>query len=634
LPLRVEGLEDRTMPAAIPLTGPNGGAWVKIDTLTVSTRTNQTVATGVQSNVALELGRSYLVVALGTARIAADSTGYTDPEYIRYNKSTGPQDGSSPGYAWNNHGVRLDGVAGGTTTGNFWGTYQSDHVYTQLVEGQGTLLRGWSSDLPGYYGDNSGTLQIDLYAEVPEGTGIIGGLAWHDFSTPAASGNGDGIRQRDEPTLPGISVTLLDEYGREIAHSVTNSEGSYRFATPYLDTYFIRFSLPWGKQFTFQQSGTDAHSDSDADPFIGISSAVELGPNVLAVLNVSAGYVLIEPPLASPPVGKTPQERAYLGVKAVATTDEAGPNATRWFAEDIYDQIKHRGSELAKFKKTLDGLDMLRAAGVPKAVLAPAALSAAKDDLLSFREQAKYFMAPKWIDFGTPKVGKGVNTVVLAGNAMRKNQLGNIEFGLISWLQPPPATLQVSPVGIAYRTEDVKTYFGKHPYAKEVFGEQFTGVYRADNGAAFGVGAAIAENLLKPENLKVLNEGTPKQAVDLIEKIIRDLFKPDQMGDPALLRTATNRYAKMFGAASKTNVSDINYRSLFIAPTSDGSGFNTTSLDVTGSQQYQGKSSRAYFADALKPAYDQYKAANSDALSLDDWLQVYHENFTVATQKN
>jgi hypothetical protein len=165
--LRVEGLEDRTMPATIPLTGPNGGAWVKIDTLTVSTRTNQTVATGVQSNVVLDAGTTYLAVASGTARVATDATGFADAEFIRYNKSTGPQDGSSPGYAWNNHGVRLDGVVGGTTTGNFWGTYQSDHVYAQLVVGQGTLVRGWYSDIPGYYGDNSGTLQVDIYAEVP-----------------------------------------------------------------------------------------------------------------------------------------------------------------------------------------------------------------------------------------------------------------------------------------------------------------------------------------------------------------------------------------------------------------------------------------------------------------------------------
>ncbi|WP_439626420.1 putative Ig domain-containing protein [Gemmata sp.] len=163
--LGVTPLEDRTVPAAIPLTGPNGGAWVKVDTLTVATRTNQNVAAGVTSNVVLDAGVNYLAVASGTARIATDSTGFADAEYIRYNKSTGPQDGSSPGYAWNNHGVRIAGVDGGDTTGNFWGEYQTDHQYVRDVVGQGTQVTGWYSDIPGYYGDNSGTLTVDLYEE-------------------------------------------------------------------------------------------------------------------------------------------------------------------------------------------------------------------------------------------------------------------------------------------------------------------------------------------------------------------------------------------------------------------------------------------------------------------------------------
>ncbi|VTT97713.1 ---NA--- : [Gemmataceae bacterium] len=163
--LGVASLEDRTVPAAIPLTGPNGGAWVKIDTLTIATRTNQNVSTGVTSNVVLDAGVNYLAVASGTARIANDATGFADAEFIRYNKSTGPQDGSSPGYAWNNHGVRIAGVSGGDTGGNFWGGYEADHVYFREVTGQGTRVTGWYSDIPGYYGDNSGTLTVELYEE-------------------------------------------------------------------------------------------------------------------------------------------------------------------------------------------------------------------------------------------------------------------------------------------------------------------------------------------------------------------------------------------------------------------------------------------------------------------------------------
>ncbi|VTT96428.1 calcium-binding protein : Uncharacterized protein OS=Actinoplanes friuliensis DSM 7358 GN=AFR_40880 PE=4 SV=1 [Gemmataceae bacterium] len=150
------------MPAAIPTAGPNGGTLVLVDTLTVPLKN----ASGTFSTTVLEDGINYVAVASGTARIANDATGFADAEFIRYNKSTGPQDGSSPGYAWNNHGVRLDGVDGGNTTGNFWGTYQADHTYVATVTGQGTTVRGWYSDIPGYYGDNSGTLTVQLYAEV------------------------------------------------------------------------------------------------------------------------------------------------------------------------------------------------------------------------------------------------------------------------------------------------------------------------------------------------------------------------------------------------------------------------------------------------------------------------------------
>ena len=184
LPLNVEALEVRDVPAAIPAIGPNGGALVRIDTITVSTRTHQTAATGVQSNVVLEAGQTYLAVASGAARIANDASGLADAEYIRYNKNTGPQDGSSPGFPANNHGIRLDGVAGGNTAGNFWGAYQSDHTYVATVFGQGTLLRGWYSDIPGYYGDNSGTLQVDLYAEVP----IVTSRRWLTRARTARSG--------------------------------------------------------------------------------------------------------------------------------------------------------------------------------------------------------------------------------------------------------------------------------------------------------------------------------------------------------------------------------------------------------------------------------------------------------------
>jgi hypothetical protein len=298
LPPAVEALEDRTVPTAIPVTGPNGGAWVKIDTITVSSRTHQTAATGVQSNVVLDAGVPYLAVASGTARIANDGTGFTDAEFIRYNKASGPQDGSSPGYAWNNHGVRLNGIADGNTTGNFWGAYQSDHTYVATVLGQGTLLRGWYSDIPGYYGDNSGTLQVDIYAEIGSGPGSIGGVVWQDeLPDVVRSTNLDGIRQSDEPLLAGLSVDLLDQTGRVVANTTTNTNGEYTFGGLPIAAYAVSVNAPAGIGFTFPKQGSDDGVDSDVGD-LGVTSPIFLTAAFPGNQQVGGG--LAAPPPVNP----------------------------------------------------------------------------------------------------------------------------------------------------------------------------------------------------------------------------------------------------------------------------------------------------------------------------------------------
>lgn len=116
------------MPTAVPITSPGRGILVKIDTISVATKTNQTAATGDASSVTLEAGKLYLPVPYGTARVAPGSSGFTDTECNRYNESSGPLDGSKPGYPWANLGVRLAGVVGRKTSQNLRGDYQSEHA--------------------------------------------------------------------------------------------------------------------------------------------------------------------------------------------------------------------------------------------------------------------------------------------------------------------------------------------------------------------------------------------------------------------------------------------------------------------------------------------------------------------------
>lgn len=53
--------------------------------------------------------------------------------------------------------------------------------------------------------------------------GIIGGIAWEDI-------NGDGIKQDNEPFLPGINLILEDcDFGDEIFVVTTDAEGNYNF---------------------------------------------------------------------------------------------------------------------------------------------------------------------------------------------------------------------------------------------------------------------------------------------------------------------------------------------------------------------------------------------------------------------
>jgi len=152
---------------------------------------------------------------------------------------------------------------------------------------------------------------------------------------------------------------------------------------------------------------------------------------------------------------------------------------TEWFAKDLAAHLLNRA--VAESKAVKDGQVPINTA------------EAQKKNEDYFLQQVKYWMAPKWMDFGGPAAGKGVNTVVLAGHAIRKNQLGNIEFGFIVNALPVPGKGGIAPITAGYVIGGNGTYGKTHPY-HENFGE-FQGLQRADNLAAFGVGRGIFRDL-------------------------------------------------------------------------------------------------------------------------------------------
>jgi hypothetical protein len=103
-------------------------------------------------------------------------------------------------------------------------------------------------------------------------------------------------------------------------------------------------------------------------------------------------------------------------------TDAAGPDVTDWYAYDLIMHLKHR------FENPII------------------------DD---FIDQAKDMMSHKWINFGTPTSGKGLNTVVVRGMVLHKKQLGNMAFTVVGTVLPPEGK---SPAG---RRGGVRTINGK-----------------------------------------------------------------------------------------------------------------------------------------------------------------------------
>src|SRR5699024_2053600 len=106
-------------------------------------------------------------------------------------------------------------------------------------------------------GDRDSTLDFGFMAK----SYAVGDYVWIDS-------NGNGIQNKGEDPLPGVTVQLLDEDGHVVATTKTDKDGRYLFDGLSAGTYQVKFELTTeqAKRYSFTDAtvGKDAAVDSDA----------------------------------------------------------------------------------------------------------------------------------------------------------------------------------------------------------------------------------------------------------------------------------------------------------------------------------------------------------------------------------
>ncbi len=336
------------------------------------------------------------------------------------------------------------------------------------------------------------------------------------------------------------------------------------------------------------------------------------------------------------------QAIAMSGVPKTVTKDVSGPVVTDWYARDVVDMLETRTQAIAQARKDADL--MIKSSQASGGMLIDPFSAPSGTDQLAFKNQVAYQLAPKWMDFGSPTTGQGVNTVVLADRVLRKNILGNIEFGIISDLLPP-AGFPKHPVayfyGGAFGAGSGYPAAGSNytqPFFSKNFGG-FKGSARADNLAAFGVGHGLAVEIKKlPVWAKFVTAARTGKAV-VLTAAERTQFTADVkniivklLADNAAMARRVNKYQALLKAKLGANaIAKIPVDALFFIP--EYGGFNTESLNPSKTPYKGPLTSREYFQKTLQPEYQQYKAKYANrAYLIDDWLQKYREDYAAYSQ--
>ncbi len=129
----------------------------------------------------------------------------------------------------------------------------------------------------------SGDTRCDIGAGyVPAGS--IGDFVWLDSNT-------NGLRDADEPGMPGVMVQAINSEGNMLALANTDSNGNYVLDFLPQDEYYVRFTLPEGFVATAANVGVDESRDSDVDGSNGPNTT----PLILVVpgahVNADAGLL-------------------------------------------------------------------------------------------------------------------------------------------------------------------------------------------------------------------------------------------------------------------------------------------------------------------------------------------------------
>ena len=92
--------------------------------------------------------------------------------------------------------------------------------------------------------------------------GSIGDFVWLD-------GNGNGLQDTGEEGVSGISVTVYNFLGGQVAATLTDANGKYSFTDLRANFYFIVYRPSTNFTFASRDVGDDDAMDSDPDPLNG-----------------------------------------------------------------------------------------------------------------------------------------------------------------------------------------------------------------------------------------------------------------------------------------------------------------------------------------------------------------------------
>ncbi len=114
------------------------------------------------------------------------------------------------------------------------------------------------------------------------GTGQIGDFVWQD-------NNGNGIQDRGEPGIAGVTVHLEQCGGAALASTVTDGGGRYLFTELAAGRYVVRFIAPTGYVFSPTRDRGKQGKDSDPDA-TGVTGCISLSDGAVK-LGIDAGLV-------------------------------------------------------------------------------------------------------------------------------------------------------------------------------------------------------------------------------------------------------------------------------------------------------------------------------------------------------